>query len=114
ESGAITTSFSSPGFPTPRELRIQAPTAGGNSLTTSTDVAYSVLGPHSVRFNDRQTLLTLEDFSETVLDCTIEVWIKWSPDMTASTLQVGANAGPKLLIARDNLNSLNDRFGILT
>lgn len=114
EAGGIGTLFDSPGFATPGGLRVATPSAGGTSLTTSTDVSYPVLGPNSITFNDRQSLITDVDFAETVEDCTIEFWIKWKPGMTSSTLLVGANAGPKVCITRDNSNSLNDGFGILT
>lgn len=114
EPGTVGSEFSSPGFATPRGLRVSTPTAGGATLTTTTDVAYPVLGPNSVQFNGRQSLVTTESFAETIEDCTIEFWIKWRPEMTSSTLLVGANAGPKVMITRDNTNSLNDRFGIQT
>lgn len=112
--GTIGTYFESPGFDSARGLRVATPSAGGNSLTTSTDVAYPVLGPNSVLFNGRQSLISDMDFAETVGDCTIEFWVKWQPGSAISTLQVGANAGPKLVLTRDYSNSLNDRFGILT
>src|SRR5690606_29534322 len=74
ESGHVGSYFSSPGFATPRGLRVATPSAGGNRLTTGTDVSYPVLGPNSVLFNDRQSLVSDEDFAETVGDCTIEFW----------------------------------------
>jgi len=114
EPGNVGSYFSSPGFSTARGLRVATPSAGGNSLTTGTDVSYPVLGPNSILFNDRQSVVSDEDFAETVGDCTIEFWIKWAPGMASSTLLVGANAGPKILITRDNTNSMNDRFGVQT
>lgn len=88
------------------------PTSALVQITTGTDVPSAIFGPHSLQLTQSQTLRSTATVSDLTGDLTIEFWFKWLPTMTSSTLQVGLASGAKIMIARDALNSANDRFGV--
>lgn len=88
------------------------PTSALVQITTNTDVPSGIFGPDSLLMTQSQTLRSTATVSDLAGDLTIEFWFKWLSTMTSSTLQIGLASGAKILIARDVLNPVNDRFGI--
>lgn len=102
-----------------RPLKVLSPEPGDSSISITTDVYNSpsvpaVLGPRSVQFNGRQALKTETSFSEVIGDATVEFWLRWPLSGADSfTLEVGAEDGPRVVVARANNNTSFDKFGIL-
>lgn len=88
------------------------PTSAAAPITTSTDVAGSLFGPHSITLTQPQTLQSTASLTNVSGDLTIEFWFKWLPTMTSSTLEVGLGSGARIRIARDTANPAQDRLGV--
>lgn len=89
-----------------------APSSALAPITVSSDVVSGIFAPQSIRLMTTQTLQSTSALTDVSGDLTIEFWFKWLPTMTSSTLQVGLGSGARVLLARDVLYPVNDRFGV--
>ncbi len=97
-------------MPEERGLVIQAPDGEGLSKTQETNG--ELFAPHALVFHSPQKVESEDVVHGVEGDLTIEFFLRWDPDMTESSIEIGLSAGPKLRITRNVENPSQDQYGI--